>query len=394
MNDVNLKKIIDSGSCIGCGLCFDGPPSKSSDRGFIVPHKVHKDKYSSYCPSHSITIHNNLTFKNRVWGDYLSVKTAYSSNSKIRYNGASGGVITSILKFVIEKKIANKVLCVGIDKHKISTKIIKTSDKNKILHTSGSKYLPSSPLENIREIINDQFSYVVVAKPCDIAVIRQMINDDLIPKNKFKLLISFFCAGVSSIESTKNILKKNKINIKNVISYRYRGKGWPGFFEIISNQNLKFKLSYEESWGKYLGKNTHKRCKYCPDGIGLNADIVVADPWNMKNKSPVFSESPGLSLIITRTKLGELFLQNISTSVIKVADPLYDISKLKFIQKHQYLRRRYYIFRLMIFKLFSMSFLNVKGENFFNYFLHNPYLIVKEVIGSFLRLTKHDNKNR
>lgn len=93
------------------------------------------------------------------------------------------------------------------------------------------------------------------------------------------------------------------------VSLKYRGDGWPGYFTVKWADNTDFKLDYNESWGKVLGRELGFRCKICPDGIGMLADIAVGDSWNTKNGYPDFTEGAGKSFVMVRTALGSEYIK-------------------------------------------------------------------------------------
>lgn len=97
-------------------------------------------------------------------------------------------------------------------------------------------------------------------------------------------------------------------NTSKPISLQYRGNGWPGYFTVKFEDGTISKMTYNESWGKILGKELGLRCKICPDGIGLLADISSGDSWNTKDGYPDFTESDGRNFCFIRTETGkELF---------------------------------------------------------------------------------------
>ena len=53
--------------------------------------------------------------ENRVWGRRESSFLAYSSNSEIRYNASSGGVLTSICSYLVETKRVEGIFHIGKD---------------------------------------------------------------------------------------------------------------------------------------------------------------------------------------------------------------------------------------------------------------------------------------
>ena len=124
--------------------------------------------------------------------------------------------------------------------------------------------------------------------------------------SKVVLTISFFCAGIPSLNSTKQLINLSGIQKKNIKSLHYRKNGWPGNFTIISKFGDTFEKSYKYAWGRILGKNLQFRCKICPDGIGHYADLVFADAWKSFDDKgyPDFKDTKGQSLMISRSEKG------------------------------------------------------------------------------------------
>ena len=97
---------------------------------------------------------------------YLS----YSLNDEVRHRASSGGFCKEFLKFVIENKIADKVIItvLGEGHESLIPKTIITNDINKILSAkSNTIYDKTSPLSILKELDNTQ-SYVFVGLPCHI----------------------------------------------------------------------------------------------------------------------------------------------------------------------------------------------------------------------------------
>lgn len=83
------------------------------------------------------------------------------------------------------------------------------------------------------------------------------------------------------------------------------GEVWPGNFCAKFENGDKYEVSYNDSWGKILGKSLGFRCKICPDGIGMLADVAVGDSWNTKDGYPDFTESDGKCFCMIRTDKGQ-----------------------------------------------------------------------------------------
>lgn len=347
-----VKSAVENNLCSGCGLCVKkSDEMQLNDAGFLRPVIFDTNITKDSCPAFNVN-HHNIEEYHEKWGGMISLKQGYSSDENIRKKGSSGGVLTGLLTSLVENKKVDYIIQVGQDtKRIIRNKTIVTNNIEEIINNAGSKYSPSSPLNVIQELLNDNNTYAVVGKPCDIAALRSFIEINSQYKNKFKYLLSFMCAGVPSHDATLNILKKFKLTEDDISEFRYRGDGWPGLTAITTKDGEKHTLTYNESWGTILNRNLQSRCKICADGIGEAADIVCADAWHSsENGYPSFEEADGRSLIIARTKNGKSLLDESEKNDV-IRTTAFNINELDLIQPYQLTRKSSALARLSAVKL-------------------------------------------
>ena len=313
---------------------------------------------SKFCPA--IRVKKGKTIspkKDVVWGEIFSSFVCSSSDEDIRKEASSGGGISAILVHLLETKKVSAVIQIGASKEIPYLNEVKLSTtREEIIENANSRYAPSAPLQNILENIKQFESYAFVGKPCDIAALRQYAGYNSEVKNKIKYYISFFCAGVPSLNATTDIISSMDLDIGNVKAVAYRKDGWPGFFKVTDKENRVYKLSYSLTWMKLLGPRMQFRCKICADAIGHLADIVCADAWeDFDNKGfPTFKNAPGKSLLISRTEIGEELVQE----VLKQKDLIFhkqitNYRKIDKMQPGQFSKKIYFLPRRL--GLFMMN---------------------------------------
>ncbi len=147
-------------------------------------------------------------------------------------------------------------------------------------------------------------------------------------------------------------------------------------------------MSYIESWGRYLGRTLCYRCKICPDGIGLSADLSVGDYWNTKDGYPDFKEQDGRSFCIIRTPKGKNIIEEaVENNYIEIRD--INVKNLKYLQPYQYNRRRLAGWRILPIRILSGNILYFKGLSLFKNSLSVPLKEgVIELLGSLKRFQK------
>ena len=355
-----IKKVVNNNLCIGCGLCegIDQNIKMTVDpNGFLVPDISNGfsdntlNTITKVCPGINMTTgHKN---EQGLWGKTKGCYTGYSNDENIRHAGSSGGAITGILKGLLDNKEVDAVIQVGpnFDKSPFLNEVYLNSTYEEILFCASSRYSPSSPLSNINKVLNSNSKFAFVGKPCDITALRNLAKIDKRINEKILYMLSFFCAGLPSEKGSDDILTKLKIKKEDVISFRYRGNGWPGKTSAILKNNVKSEITYNESWGGVLSKCVHTRCKVCVDSIGASADLVAADAWYSKGDGyPEFDEKPGRSLILGRTEIGENLLQRMNQYGLINLQEL-NIGDIRQMQPGQVKKRTELLGRLFAFKL-------------------------------------------
>lgn len=392
-----IDKVLKYNLCVGCGLCssilgHDKCSMSLNEQGFYYPYlqkqSVDESIVKKLCPS--IRIHGPR--HTRSWGVLKDIVEGWSSDKSIRYKAASGGVITSLSLFLLETKKVDAVLQVGTRPGDYLYNELRVSRKrDDILANAQSRYAPALSLYNIKNILDSSDEkFAFIGKPCDIAGIRNLC--ELYPQydGRFEILISIFCGGIPSYNATEKIWKMSGHD-DPPSSVKYRGEGWPGYFIARWDDGSEFRLTYNESWGKILGRNLNFRCKICPDGIGMLADLAVGDSWTTKNGYPDFQEQEGRCFVMVRTDRGsKLFRQAADSDYIDV-HPL-DITKLKEIQPYQYKRRKLEGWRILPIQVFTLGLLDYKGLNIYREALKANYIDgVKNMLGTVKRLVKNSN---
>lgn len=402
-NQNKFSRILKHDLCLGCGLCEaigqeQGYIMNLNERGFYEPQlsgaqniEIEK-QISKVCPAININVPKLKS--DEVWGTITKLYTINSTNPDIRKKGSSGGGISAVCIYLLENNIVDGVLHVGkIPGASIENKLFISRSRNEILTNASSRYAPAKIFNEIKLIFeNTSEIFAFVGKPCDIAGLKNYIALNSQYSDRIKFFFSFFCAGMPSYAGTLKILEQAKE--KELPDYlKYRGDGWPGYFKAIYNNGNVLKVTYEESWGQVLGKHVHSRCKICPDGIGLLADLVFGDAWETKDGYPDFEEREGKSLVIARTKKGDIVIQNALKNKDIVADelPKHKISKM---QPYQYQRRLFVGYRIIVIQSLTKFLLNFRGTKYLRLMVKYPFHKgIKNSIGTFRRFAFKSNNS-
>jgi coenzyme F420 hydrogenase subunit beta len=324
-----------------------------------------------------------------LWGPIQACRTGHAIDADLRQHASSGGVISALLTYLLASKTVDYVIQVGAASASPldNLTVISTTAEN-VYDAAGSRYAPSSPLANIQEHLASPGRFALVGKPCDIAAMRAMARTDARIDEKIPVMISFFCAGVPSRRGTEKILEALKVVEKDVVDFRYRGDGWPGFATARKADGSESRMSYADSWGNILSKHVQFRCKICPDGSGGLADIVCGDAWESDAQGyPAFAERDGQSLILSRTARGEELVGKAMAAGAIAGEGL-DVSRIALMQPSQAFRKKMVLSRLAAMAVGLRSVPNYKNLNLFKAALAGGVLQnLKNFLGLLRRLS-------
>ncbi|MDX9835208.1 MAG: Coenzyme F420 hydrogenase/dehydrogenase, beta subunit C-terminal domain [Desulfobulbus sp.] len=320
----DLKQVVDYQLCCGCGLCAYLYPEKIrmadapafGRRPKFTEEPAESNTFSfalGLCPGVSLS-HTTETFfkQGRIesladhWGPVLEVWEGYATDPEIRFKGSSGGVLSAISLYCLEREGMHGVLhTTADDQRPYLNKTILSRSRNSLLAAAGSRYSPASPCEGLQEIEHALAPCVFIGKPCDVAAVQRARKHRPALHTKVGLTMACFCAGTPSTNGTLAMLRQMGIDsLDELVTLRYRGCGWPGKTRAEKKTEIgttSTELTYEQSWGDILQKHRQWRCYICPDHTGEFADIATGDPWYREKTK----NEQGRSLIVARTQLGQ-----------------------------------------------------------------------------------------
>lgn len=328
--------------CTGCGLCCSCKFTSFAcdQKGFPYPQNV-SDEMKAFCDQVCPMGPKGVSMPVKgVWGNYLELYAGHSSDKRIQKRASSGGVLTTLCSWLLERNRIDGVIQTTYNPEKPTESITVCSHTvDEIVDRCGSRYSISSPLRNIKNLIEPGKKYAFVGKPCDVVALRNYTNINEELKQSIVYMFSFFCAGTPSAKANEELLVRMGSKVDECQSLTYRGNGWPGLTTAVDKDGNKYTMKYETSWMEILGRDIRKSCKFCYDSIGEAADISCGDYWKInEEKKPDFSEGDGENCIFTWTEKGRLLLQEVCDSQDLEVEEL-QAEKMEYAQPNHYARR-------------------------------------------------------
>jgi len=348
--------------CAGCGACAGLLPDKVkmavTPPGYLRPHQTaplsaaEDALVSAICPGLGQQVAAGGRADPVLWGPYVGMQTGWATDPGLRFAGSSGGALSMLLVHLLAEGVVDAVVQTAASPDlAIGNATVISTDAAGIMRAAGSRYAPSAPLEGLHAQAASGRRFAFVGKPCDAAALRAICGRDAAIAAAFPVILSFFCAGVPSHAGGRAVLTALGTDLDATAAFRFRGNGWPGMATATAPDGTERSMSYHDSWGKILSKHVQHRCKICADGTGVAADIVCADAWEADAQGyPLFTEAPGISLIVARTALGAELIEA-ARAAGRIETAPFDVATLAAIQPGQRERRRALFARLAALRL-------------------------------------------
>jgi coenzyme F420 hydrogenase subunit beta len=358
--------------CTGCGVCRAAAPGgiemSSAGKGYLRPRAVRPlspeedQRIADICPGLALSRAPAGKPDHPVWGPIIRARVGQATDPALRHKASSGGALSAVLLYLLETGLVDRVVQTAANPlAPIENMTVESTTAKHVFHAAGSRYAPSAPLSEILQQLDRPGRFAFVGKPCDVAALRAYARHNTAVRAKVPYLISFFCAGIPSLDGTRAILERLGVAEDDVAWFRYRGDGWPGFATASTRDGRMFRMSYTESWGSILSRHLQFRCKVCPDGSGGFADLVCADArYGDEQGYPKFQEAEGRSLVITRTPTGEDIVRAaVREGYLELAEV--EIGEIAKMQPYQARRKQLVLSRLAALALFGHTVPRFRG---------------------------------
>lgn len=355
---VRLHRIVECGLCIGCGLCQSvaGPDRirmAVAASGYAVPEAVGDldgdtvDTIYDICPGVRVEglperLEDAGTRRDPIWGPYQTMARAYAADPAVRFRAATGGALTALALFLVETGKAAFILHARASRthptfgeRQLS---FRTAD---VIDGAGSRYGPTAPLVDVREVLDRGEPFAFCAKPCDIAALRNYARHDPRVDALVKYWLTPVCGGFLPPPSMRDFLESLGVDPSDVAALSYRGNGCPGPTRIETRGGRVIEKNYLDMWGDSEASwSLPFRCKICPDGIGEAADIAAADTWPGGSPEREGQDrDPGTNAVIARTRTGVELLEAAADAGYLEIEGEIGVEDMSSYQPHQVARK-------------------------------------------------------
>jgi len=370
----NIQDVAAWRMCMGCGTCL-AACTKSGVELVNIESEGIRPKFRNevcsncvdcldVCPGYRLNA--DLVMDGRVktteadheFGQVLEMWEGYAADPETRYQASSGGLLSALSIYCLEREGMRFALHTGMDPDKPwLNRTFQSRTREDILSRCGSRYAPASPCDGLKAIEESEGPCVFIGKPCDTAGASMLRRKRPGLDRNLGIVLSFCCAGTPSTLGTLDLLKFLEVETDRIERLRYRGEGWPGGFRVSFADSAQNRfLPYMESWSR-LTKYVPLRCRLCPDGLGRLSDIACGDAWESYRDG---SGDAGRSIVLVRTRRGQEILRRAIEAGYVQVEPI-EARAVLAAQRNMLQKRRQLFGRLLAMRLFLVPVPRFEG---------------------------------
>ncbi|MFX0001642.1 MAG: Coenzyme F420 hydrogenase/dehydrogenase, beta subunit C-terminal domain [Candidatus Hodarchaeota archaeon] len=295
-NPNSPPEYINKKKCLECGICY-----------LICPqtHILDEDLNKTF---------NFSDFSLMPLGYIDNIYSCQSTDEEFLKYGTDGGVVNTIINYLIEKKIIEGAI-VAKTKSAFSREAIIAKTRNDLINASGTKLDMSAQLDTIQKfhtyisslpkLRHYKFKKLaLVGTPCQIYTIRCMQSLGIIPSENIEICLGLFCYENFFFDRTKmkQFEKQFKIKFKDIKRINIKENLIIELKNHVADQKEVY-INFKE-----LTDYMRPACEVCKDFTNIYADISFGG----------LGSPDKFTTVITRTKKGKDIIDRaIKTGIIK-----------------------------------------------------------------------------
>jgi coenzyme F420 hydrogenase subunit beta len=395
----NLREVISHNLCNRCGSCVGLSQGKivfNDKSGSYLPQILHEpdektaDLIWQACagkefnfPHFRSVIYAKSTPFHVYTGSYTSINIGFADREDVRMKGASGGVLSAILIWLLENNEIDGAVVTGMsDTEPWLAKSFIATSREEILSAAQSKYIITSVNEILPEIGNFKGRLAYVGLPGQVQSIRKLQEIQHPWVQNIDYIFGPFYGNTLHFSSVISFLRSYGIKDYTLLSKLYFRYGeWPGNMRVELKdgkfiQLPKFHANY------LIPFHILKNSLLCTDLSNEFTDISGGDAW-----APVYEErGKGFSMVIARSEKGQRILDSMRQQGILHLETI-DENEAITMHSHGYdLKKRGTFIRIKFRKMLGLPVPDygyaLSGFSFGRYLMEVPITLMFLLLGT------------
>jgi len=239
------------------------------------------------------------TQSDKFVGSFLKCFTGHSNDYEIRFHSASGGMVSQMLVWLLEKHYIDGAFVTSFDKNSpLLVRSYLATTPEDILKARSSKYAPVTLNRAIAEIKQAPGSrYVIVGLPCHIEGFRKYEKLDRRFREKIAAYFAVYCSSGRSFYLTEYVFRERQIDPGKLTYFAYRDKGCLGKM-VAQGEGIDHEERFQDFYQPLRSFFVPHRCCLCIDHYGELGDVSFGDI----HIDPYIADTIGVNSLVVRTR--------------------------------------------------------------------------------------------
>lgn len=321
-NKKELGRIMRSELCNRCGSCVGlsgGAIKFDSREGSFLPaytgelEKAAAERILNACSGKNFSFpeYRDYFFKNTphfhpYTGPYHSLSIAFAKDQELRSQGASGGILSCALIYLLENKKIDGAIVTRMSHSKpwLTEPFIATS-REEILEAAQSKYILTSVNEILEQSESFEGKLAYVGLPGQVQSIRKLQKAGDRSVANINYVFGPFYGNTLHFSSIKSFLRSHgEKDYREIRRLWFRHGEWPGNMRVEMSSGRLIQL--KKFHANYLIPfHIVRNSLYCTDFTNEFTDLSGGDAW-----APVYEDrGKGFSILMARSEKGEALIR-------------------------------------------------------------------------------------
>ena len=299
--------------CLGCGICSDscakGAIKMQVVNGQYIPFLdkeicVDCGRCLKVCPGVGVQLNGIAeekfnapeTKEHKLVGRYLSAYSGYATDYETRYHGASGGLLTAFMAYLLDKKYISAAVVAENDMSQpFLNKTVLVRDSKDLYKARSSKYCPVMYESIIKQVKEEEGKVIIVGLPCVMQGFRKYEVTDKRFREKVLGYFGIYCSCSRTFNMTEYIVRENNLDLKKLSYFQYRDRGCLGSLVAIQ-ESKEVEIPYQLFYHPLRSIFIPNRCQFCIDHYAELADVSFGDIHYGKYKE----DKVGVNSVVVR----------------------------------------------------------------------------------------------
>lgn len=255
------KPSLDEEKCIDCGLCLKVCPGVGVQLKGIA-ERIFDDSEIKY---------------HKLIGRYVSSYSGYATDYDTRYHGASGGLLTAFIAYLLDKHYISAAVVAENDMSQpFLNRTVLVHDSKELYKARSSKYCPVMYESIVKQVKEEEGKVVIVGLPCIMQGFRKYEAIDKRFREKVFGYFGLYCSCGRTYNLTEYVFKMNGLDQKTMKYFQYRDNGCLGEL-VAKDAKTSVQIPYQLYYHPLRSFFIPNRCQLCIDHYAELADVSFGD---------------------------------------------------------------------------------------------------------------------